>query len=330
MIPYLWQMNYLYNQPELMAEYRLQEKILRKALNKDRSSVAEVAIVFDPEMRLYLGNDKKYTAPSRYFALFDFMKHVWQRGGAPFDMIFTDQIKEFPPYRVYVFCNTWRFNEEQLQIIRENVFKNGQTAVFLWADGLIAQDGHFDSRELSKLIGMDVKMLKKSQTWQMKATQELAKLIDIKSGSEVGVLKKENNDACAKNVDKWEYSPAFYIKADNKSIPLAKNKANQTSAAMRRYDEYTIIYSASGNLTEPLFRLALQSAKAFEYTKSDALLMMNKSYIAFHTYKPETIKLKLPKRQALRSLFDGKFYPVANEHYIPVEKNKTYLFERIN
>ena len=61
----------------------------------------------------------------------------------------------------------------------------------------------------SKLIGMDVKMLKKSQTWQMEATQELAKLIDIKSGSEVGVLKKENNDACAKNVDKWEYSPAF-------------------------------------------------------------------------------------------------------------------------
>ena len=99
--------------------------------------------MFDTEMRLYLGNDKKYTAPSRYFALFDFMKHVWQRGGAPFDMIFTDQIKEFPPYRVYVFCNTWRFNEKQCQIIRENVFKNGQAAVFLWADGLIAQDGRF-------------------------------------------------------------------------------------------------------------------------------------------------------------------------------------------
>jgi len=58
--------------------------------------------------------------------------------------------------------------------------------------------------------------------------------------------------------------------------------------------------------------------------------MMNKSYIAFHTYKAETIKLKLPKRQALRNLFDGKLYPIANEHYIPVKKNKTYLFERIN
>jgi len=329
MIPYLWQMAWSYNQPKLLAEYRLQEKILSEALNKDRSSVAEVAIVFDPEMRLYLGRDTKYSAPSRYFALFDFTKHVWQRGGAPFDMIFIDQIKELPPYRVYVFCNTWRFSKKQRQMIREKVFKNGQTAVFLWSDGVINQDGRFGNQELSKLSGMNIQMLKKAQTWQMSATQSFAKLAGIKSGSEVGVLKKQNYDPCGANASKWEYSPAFEIKAGNKTIALARRKNNQISAAMRRYDNYTTIYSASGNLVEPLLRLAIKSSKAFEYTKSNALLMMNKSYIAFHTYKAEIIKLKLPQREALRDLFNGKLYPAAKAHDIRVEKNKTYLFERI-
>ncbi len=58
--------------------------------------------------------------------------------------------------------------------------------------------------------------------------------------------------------------------------------------------------------------------------------MMNKSYIGFHTYKDETIELKLPKKEALRNLFNGKLYPAAKTHDIHVEKNKTYLFERIN
>jgi len=329
MIPYLWQMAWSYNQPELLAEYRLQEKIMRKALNKDRSSVAEVAIVFDPEMRLYLGRDTKYNEPSRYFALFDFTKHVWQRGGVPFDMIFVDQIAELPPYRVYVFCNTWRFSKKQRQIIKDKVFKNGQTAVFLWSDGVIAKNGRFDTRELSKLTGMKIQMLKKEQTWEMSATQSFAEIAGIKSGSEVGVLKEQNYDACATNAGKWEYSPAFEIKASKKTIPLARRKNNQISAAMRQHAHYNTIYSASGNLTVPLMKLALKESSAFEYTKSQALFMMNKSYIGFHTYKDETIKLKLPKEEALLNLFNGKLYPAAKAHHIHVEKNKTYLFERI-
>lgn len=329
MIPYLWQMNYLYNQPELLAEYRLQEKILCNALNKDRSSVAEVAIVFDPEVRLLIGNDKEYTAPSRYFALFDFMKHVWQRAGVPFDMIFIDQLQQMKSYKVYVFCNTWRFNDAQVKAIKDTVFKNGQTAVFLWADGLIAPDGRFNAERLSELTGIDVQSSPKSESWEMRGTEALKKLLGMNSQAELGVLEERNYDACAKNVGTWKYAPSFFVKDSNKIIALAKCKNARTAAAMRRYDDYTVIYSASANLTIPLLRLALKTSKAFEYVESDALFMMNKTYIAFHANKTETVELKLPKAVALRDLFSGRRYPASVLHLIKLEKNKTYLFERV-
>ena len=56
--------------------------------------------------------------------------------------------------------------------------------------------------------------------------------------------------------------------------------------------------------------------------------MMNRSYLAFHTDKDETIKLKLPVAQRLVNLFSGEVYPKNTLFEIPVRKNHTYLFER--
>jgi hypothetical protein len=328
-IPYLFQLDFSYFQTELLAEYRLQKNIWKSALNNDRGSVAEIAFVFDPEMRLHLGNDDKHTAPSRYFALFDYTKHVWQRAGVPFDMIFLDQIKELPPYKIYVFCNTWRLNKKQQQIIKDKVFKNGQTAVFLWSDGLIHENGKFDSVNLRELTGLDILMSKNPQTWEMAATSALDDLIKIKAGTEIGILGNENYDKPeAADAGQWTFSPSFYINSDDNSIVLARRKNNQSSAAMRLHPDYTTIYSASGNVTVPLMKLALKKSGAFEYTNSQALIMINKSYVGFHTYKDEIIELKLPKKEVLKDLFSGKLYPANTVHYIDVKKNSTYLLKR--
>lgn len=329
MIPYLFQLAFKYNQEELLAEYRVQEHIMRKALHNDRTSVAEVAMVLDPDMRLYFGSDTEHTKPSRYFTLCDFTKHVWQRGGAPIDMIFLDQIEELPPYRVYVFCHTWRFTAKQRQVIKDNVFTNGQTAVFLWSDGLIGQDGYFDCMQQSELMGFDVQLSREPQTWTMSATEELAQRVEIETGAEVGILKRQQYDACAPDAGEWRFTPSFDIDANRDSIILARRKDNKAGAVMRNYADYTTVYSVSGNMTVPLFKLALQTSKAFEYTGSEALLMMNRSYIAFHAYKDECIELKLPQREQLRDLFSERVFDSSTIHHMEVEKNGTYLFERI-
>jgi hypothetical protein len=326
MNPYLFQMEFGYNQPELLAEYRKQELILRAAATRDRSSVAETAIVLDPEMRLYLGADTKYSAPTRYFALFDFTKHAWQRAGASFDMIFLDQIESLPPYRVYVFYHTWRYTPKQLRTIRQKVLTNGQCAVFLWADGVISDEGTFSAKIVSELTGMKLQMSPEPSSWHMIAAKGVS---GIAAGTEAGTLSKGNYDVtAAPDAADWEYEPSFRIEAGETTVPLAHRADGSLSAAMRREADYTVIYSASGNLTPPIFRLALERAGAFRYTDSSALLMMNRSYLAFHTDKDETIKLKIPTAQRLVNLFSGEEFTTSTVFEIPVRRNHTYVFER--
>ncbi len=324
MIPYLFQLAFGYYDTDLLTEYRTQEKIFSKAVTLDRSSVAQAAIVFDPKMRLYMGFAPRQNQPSGYAALLDYTKQVWQRAGVPFDMIFLDQIKTLPPYRVYIFCNTWRYTPEQICMIREKVLTNGQCAVFLWADGVLSNNGSYSAETVSKLTGMNIQMSREYTNWHMKAVNRIL----AADGTEVGTLPLANYDRSARRAGNWKFEPSFKIKSGKGIVPLARRADGSISAAMRRGDNYSVIYSASGNLTPPIFKLALKNAGAFRYTDSSALLMMNHSYLALHTDKNETITLKLPKAQKLVNLFTGEVFAKNTVFEISVLKNHTYLFER--
>ena len=111
-------------------------------------------------------------------------------------------------------------------------------------------------------------------------------------------------------------------------MPLAHRADGSISAAMRREANHTVVYSASGNLTAPLLKMALESAGAFRYTDSSALLMMNRSYLAFHADQDDTITLHLPAAQRVKNLFTGEVHPQSTVFKIPVRRNHTYVFER--
>ncbi len=325
MIPYLYQLAFSYYDTDLLSEYRKQKEIMLEATTKNRSSVAQVAIVLDPRMRLYIGLDPKHNMPTSYAPLLNHAKHVWQRGGAPFDMIFLDQIETLPPYRVYVFCNTWRYTPKQIQMIRKKVLANGQCAVFLWADGVVSDNGSFSAKTIGALTGMNIQMSRESESWRMKADKGIPGLVP---GIELGTLSPANYSKSVKRAAEWDWKPSFQIKSGKGTVPLAHRADGSISAAMRQEANYTVIYSASGNLTAPILKLAIRNSKAFNYTDSSALLMMNSSYLGFHTDKDETITLKLPKAQKLVNLFTGEVLAKNTIFKIPVRKNHTYLFER--
>jgi len=140
----------------------------------------------------------------------------------------------------------------------------------------------------------------------------------IAAGTEVGTLPEANYDDSAPGAANWEYAPSFRIKSGEGIVPLAHRADGSISAAMRREANHTVIYSASLNLTAPVFRLALKSAGAFQYTDSSASLMMNRSYLAFHADRDETIKLQLPTAQRLVNLFADEVHPQETVFEIPV------------
>jgi hypothetical protein len=75
--------------------------------------------------------------------------------GAPYDVyLLNDLLREdAPPYRLYIFLNAFRVDENRRASIRRRVCQNGQTAVWIYAPGYQAEDETVES--MSALTGIN-------------------------------------------------------------------------------------------------------------------------------------------------------------------------------
>lgn len=325
-VPYLWQMTYHFNAPEMLEDYRRQEDILERAMKLDRSSGAEVAFVFDRDYRRYLGFDPDRSEPSRAFSMFDYIKFPWLRVGAPFDMVFLDQIESRPPYKVYVFIHTFFVSAEQRAMIERVTRRDGRVSIFVWANGVIDSSGGFSSASISDLTGIQVKLDRASRSWEMAPSDWFRERV-IGVGAETPLGTLSVYDPAEREAGRNVFSPSFEV-IDPEAEPIAFRPDGSVGAAVKKFDDYSVIYTASANVTEPILRFAMQRANAFSYSQSDAQLMINQSFLGIHTYATEDIALELPRASALYEVFRDEERPVSSRHRVAVQKNETYLFFR--
>ena len=324
--PYLWQMSYRFNTPELMKEWPLQQDIFQRALNTDFRSDAEVAYVCDPEATRYFGSDYMYSEPTSGFALYEYPRFLWARAGAPYDMIGIDQLEEAPPYKVYVFFHTIQLSEERREMIHQVLQANGAVGIFLWADGVIDAAGEFNPAAMSQLVGMSIGASRKARTWKMNASGWFRDEMGLADDAAFGVLQHyEDYDRDAANK---VFSPSFTV-----DDPLARTMASyldteRTGVALKQQDGWTSIYSASANLHPSVIRYALKLTGGFQYTSTENLCYINHCFVGFHTQQDGRISLKLPEATALYDVYNEHELPRSREFSLPVDKMNTYLFFR--
>lgn len=327
--PYLWQQAYHYNDPQMLADFRRQEVIYRKALSTDRSTGAEIAFVFDINYRKYMGCEPLQPAPSRGAALFDYLKFTWARAGVPFDMIFLDQLRTAKPYKVYVFVHTVGLTDEQRALIQSVVRRDKRVGVFIWADGLI--DGmKADAGKMSDLIGMNITMSTRPSMWKMEMLKSLRSGLGAQASLQMGTLSvNEPADPSAPNNI---YSPSFAV-TDRNAEPIATYSARQwnrgaAGIAIRRTADWSSIYSASPILTPTLLRYILNLSGAHLYTNTEDASYINRSFIGFHANQSHKIHVTLPDAEPLYDLFGDLEMPASKTFDIPVERGQTYLLFR--
>ena len=326
MSPYLWQQSYMYAVPELLPEWQKQQDIFDRALRSDRNSGAEIAYVVDTATNKWLGFDFEKTAPTRSFAMFEYPRFLWGRAGAPFDMIFLDQLDKAGPYKVYVFFMTPSVTEQQMKMIHRVVRQKDRTAIFCWADGLINGRGLIDPQNIRELTGMNIQTQKLPRNWRMSPSDWFGAKLGLSADAPMGTL--EYDDPCEPNAKDNTYSPSFVVR-DPRAKPIAYFEGTKdVGIAVKSASTYSTIYCASVNLVPSVMRYAMRLSGVFEYVDTDDICYVNRSFVGLHTKRDGAIHITLPSPSALYDVYNNVEHPESSRHTIQAEKLNTYLFFR--
>ena len=138
-----WLENYAYQEdPRIVDEaHRWQtryQQIGTWALQLDRKPSSEVAVFLDDESYLYEGNRNNIDLP----LIWHQRVMTFNRFGAPHDVYLLNDLLEgrLPPYKLYIFLNTFHLNQRRRDALREIVCRDNQTALWFYAPGYINSD----------------------------------------------------------------------------------------------------------------------------------------------------------------------------------------------
>jgi len=328
--PYLWQMSYSYETPEIQPMFNQIGEIYNKALKTPLDSMAEVAVVMDLNYLNYFGRDTEWTEPCRAFTMFDYSRFTWARSGASYDIVFLDQINKIKPYNVYIFNFTVNITPKQIEEIQKTLAKNKATGIFMWADGFINGTNYSDKNMIS-LTGINIKASTTEKALKFTPSTFFVEKTKVAKDYRMGTVfpTDEVGDRVSipgRNSEDYKFAPSFTVE-DKTATPLAYYESTKDVAiAYKKYKNFNSIYTASFNAMPALIRYALELSKGHIYTDTEDIFWQNKSFLGFHTQTTGNINLTLKEKTTLYDIFNDKEYSASDKFLLNVTENKTYLF----
>ena len=134
--------------PEIVKLAGELNKVMEEALQTDRSSISEVAFVYDRHSLLCL-HPHSMLPGFIYYQMPELM-----RMGAPFDIYLLSDIGAVikKPYKLVILFGTYWLNEKQRRAL-DALKRNGRTLVFVYASGIVTDDG-LGAEKASKVMGI--------------------------------------------------------------------------------------------------------------------------------------------------------------------------------
>lgn len=128
------------------------KQIWNNAQARGDSSVAEIALVMDPESALYMDqNDPRVNGFTRMFG------QLLTRIGAPHRTYSFGDLPDLDlsPYKLVIFPNLFVVNNERRRVLTQNVFRDDRTVLWFYRPGVIA-DGRYHESAMRELCGVDI------------------------------------------------------------------------------------------------------------------------------------------------------------------------------
>lgn len=296
-----------YDAPELMAAVAEMNEVARRSMAFDRSSVAEIAVVVDEESMLC-------RQPRGQFAelLLYQQRDGLHRIGAPFDVVFLDELEHRRPYRLYLFLNTFRVTAAQRAVVERTVKRDRRMAVWVYAPGFV--DASLSDENMQRLTGIRLAHDPQAAPVKLRIAEGSDPITrDLVAGTTWG-------SAAA-------IRPVFFC-SDEAATPLGTLEGQpRVGLAVKRFPQWTSVYCAAPNLPAGLLRGLARAAGVHLYNEADDVLYANRSLLGIHTNKAGARRLRFLRRTSLVDVFAGRQVAAdASEVKLELPARHTALF----
>jgi hypothetical protein len=283
---------------KLMSEIAKMKKIGDESLKLPRKRVSEVAVIVGLNSFYYTAHWRSGKDTVTDLLLNEQWRELFKMG-APFDLYDISDIDKIPPYKCYIFLNTFYMDEKTRKAIDKLKAKGG---LFIWfyAPGLL-NEKEIAVKNMEEITGMKMGL-----------------------SLEQNILEVRLKDGRSWTNGK-QTSPVIWVE-DEFAEALGFSPDGKIAFALKKFPNWTSVYIQTPPAPSSILRELLRNAGIHIYIDSDDVLYANESFIAIHSAKEGAKSIRLPKEREVWDVFEGRRIGKVKEWKLNVPAYKTILF----
>jgi len=252
------------------------------ALETDRTSAAEVAVLLDDESFFYETVRNDLDIP----LVFGQKLKGLPRMGAPYDIFLLDDLLEgrLRPYKLYIFLNAFRLDRNRREALQREIRRDGRTALWIYAPGYI--DGEPSLENMTGLTGF--RFGRNDHPWP-----SFMHIVNFDHPATRGLPQDLfwGTDS--------RLAPMFYIH-DNEAVTLGDAVMAQGTVqpgfGVKSFPAWTSVYCAEPDIPAPVLRGIARWAGVPIYSDAGDVLYRSRNLLAVHTVAGGKRSFKLPEK----------------------------------
>lgn len=297
-----------FHQEEVMRGISALQNAGNEVLERDRSSIAEVALVYDEEVPSALANSGQEFLREQIWGTYE----AAARMGAPYDVLLLSDLTrpETRDYKMYIFLNAYRDRPEILEAVARKVKKNNALAVWTYAPGYLGENGN-SLKGMQALTGISLTegTLQEKQAMKIESTEN-------------PIFKKVGE------MNAYFVKPAFFC--DDTEARILGTVGGRPAMALREFEDWRSLYSMMP-LTREVVQELCDYAGIHVYHRDFDVFNANKSFLLLHTTTAGRKTVTLPQAATVRELLSGQIVAKDTARIVeelPANATRIYAIEK--
>ena len=278
--------NAIFHDENIMESVAKMKRLGDQSMNFDKSPVAQAALIIDEksmDFTSYAGNTM-------------ISKLIWgcyldaAVSGAPFDVYLRKDLlnKEMPDYKLYIFANSFFYDEQIDKAVKDKLSVNNAIAVWCYAPGYISGNV-FSEKTMEKITGIKIKRTPDIDTIKLNINKKINSPI-------IAQCQKDG-------FRPYSIKPTFCVDdPDAKALGHSKGKV---IFAIKNMGTWKSVYCMVP-LDKRLLKGLLDYAGIHVYIRNYDVLCANKSYIMLHSGVSGKKEILLPEKCDVTEILSGK------------------------
>lgn len=285
-----------YHDPEIVRFLKRAGVLWQKSSALNMRYQGEVAVIMDEETPFHMKPCTQLTYPLIY--LQDLLG--FSRMGATYDFYLHNDLANpaMPEYPLYIFLNTFYLTAAEREVIKQNVQRDGKTAVWMFAPGFIEEQG-LSIDTMRELTGITL-------NYQPAGPSPDGFPIRIAITDFDHPSTRALPGDTSFGTDK--YIGPFFYSEDPEARVLGRLFSSHFSTDLpafvtKTFPDWTSVFVGAPNLPPALLRGLASTAGCHLYGDEHDITYANSHYLAIHTSKAGPRHLRLPRRTHVYDAF---------------------------